>query len=486
MVAKAWPGTIFVLDVEVIDYQTVQEWSLKFPSVEEIHLWAGFPCVDLSAVKFGRLNLEGPGSKLFWHIPRIRQLLKDAFGPKVIIRQVVENVASMDEQVTHDISQVLGDLPFRVDCVDAVPMHRPRYCWTDAQVEGCIQGIFCLQKAYWVDLSAPAPYPPTSTWLQPGYHWEGESSGAVFPTCMKSIRRTRPPPKPAGLEKASYDTVQRWVADSFRYPPYQYADKYIITKGSSWRLLSPIERELLLGYGWGHTRACLSASDQKKNAEGYIDMRNSMLGDSFSIFSFVIFAVACSKRFVPTMHYTTLAQRMGLAPGFKSNVRSLAPLSRTRNYGSQHAPVPQDGVEKLNRLLLRRTNHTGSDIRVITGQVTNPKAFPRQVVQSDWWSWEPIFQIHWRHAEHINALELEAILLSVKHCVTRVGLSMARMFHITDSYVCMSVVSKGRSSSRILARKLRVLAAYLLAFDLQIVVGHVDSGDNPTDAASRA
>ena len=486
IVSKTWPGTIIVLDIESVTMEMVQDWSLKFPTVEEVHLWAGFPCVDVSGVKYGRLNLEGPASKLFWHIPRVRKLLQDAFGPRVTIKQVVENVASMDEQVTREISKVLNSRPYRVDCVDSVSMRRPRYCWTDAVVDGSLNGIWCQDKSYWIELRAPSPYPPTESWIQPGYTWEGEESGAVFPTCMKSIKRVRPPPKPAGLEKCSYETVQRWIADSYRFPPYQYADRYLITRGQTWRLLSPVERELLLGYGIGHTRSCMSASCQKQSFEAYKDMRLSMLGDSFSIFSFVIFAVACSRRFTPSLHYSTLVQRMGIAPGFRSNLLSMAPVTRQLVYGSSQIVAPEDGVERLNRLLLRRTNHTGSDIRVITGHLTNPKAFPRQVVQSDWWTWQPVFQVRWKHAEHINALELEAILLSVKHCVSHLRLSMARLFHITDSYVCMSVIAKGRSSSRILTRKLRVLAAYLLAFDLQIVVGHVDSGDNPTDAASRA
>lgn len=484
--ATTWPGTMILLDVKDIDFQTVQGWSMKFPSVEEVHLWAGFPCVDLSAVKSGRLNLQGPASSLFWHIPRIRKLLQDCFGQHVIVRQVVENVASMDKDATLEISSVLGMPPYRVDCVDAVPMHRPRYCWTDAEVEGCIQGIYSQEGAYWIELRAPSPYPPVESWIQPGYHWPGNDEGAVFPTCMKSRKRVRPPPQPAGINKCSYSTIQRWIADSFRFPPYQYGDRYLIRRGETWRLLSAVERELLLGYGIGHTRSCMSASEQKQNQTAYTDMRLSLLGDSFSIFSFVIFALACSRKFAPTLHYRTLCERMGLAPGFRSNLRSICPLTRNLAYGFPRVWAPCNGVESLNRFLLRKTNHTGSDIRLITGQVSNPKTYPRQSVQSEWWFWEAVFQNRWKHAEHINALELEAILLSLKHCISHLKVSGTRLFHITDSYICMSVVAKGRSSSRVLARKLRILAAHLLAFDLQLVVAHVASGDNPTDAASRA
>ena len=50
----------------------------------------------------------------------------------------------------------------------------------------------------------------------------------------------------------------------------------------------------------------------------------------------------------------------------------------------------------------------------------------------------------------------------------------------------MSVVSKGRSSSRMLKPLLKRLAAVLMAFDLYLVVSHVESSENHTDAASRS
>ncbi len=276
IVAKTWPGTIFVSDVSQVDLPTVQQWALKFPGVLEIHLWAGFPCVDLSVVKFNRLNLDGPSSGLFWHIPRIRMLLTTAFGGSVVIKMVIENVASMDQSATEQISEVLHMEPYRVDCAEAVPMHRPRYCWTQEDLSGAIEGVEIVRKSYWWEVSAKGPYPSTSDWIQPGYSWKGEDSNAIFPTCMKAIKRIRPPPKPAGLAKCTQDTINRWRSDAYRFPPYQYADRYLITKGDKWRLLPPVERELLLGYGIGHTRGCMSASEQKQNSEAYYDMRLSM------------------------------------------------------------------------------------------------------------------------------------------------------------------------------------------------------------------
>ena len=60
-----------------------------------------------------------------------------------------------------------------------------------------------------------------------------------------------------------------------------------------------------------------------------------------------------------------------------------------------------------------------------------------------------------------------------------------RIFQLTDSYVSLSVASKGRSSSKQLSRVLNSISAHLLCHGLQLVLAHVDSLDNPSDEGSR-
>ena len=61
---KRWPGTSIINDVKLVDRALVRSWSSKFLRIQEVHVWAGFPCTDLSAVKFNRANLKGSDSKL--------------------------------------------------------------------------------------------------------------------------------------------------------------------------------------------------------------------------------------------------------------------------------------------------------------------------------------------------------------------------------------------------------------------------------------
>ena len=215
-------------------------------------------------------------------------------------------------------------------------------------------------------------------------------------------------------------------------------------------------------------------------------MRCSLLGDSFSVLSFVIPGAALCRRFLPSVEYQWLANRMGLAPGFRSPLRCPAPISRGLQYGFHtQALTSMLRPHDLNRILLTKVNHTGSDVRISTGDVLNPRAFPRQGAEASWWNWEPVFHCRWGNQEHINSLELRAIVLAVRYHISRRAAVSTRIFHLTDSYVCMSVIGKGRSGSKKLAFVLKQLNSMLLASDLYLVIGHVESSQNPTDEASR-
>ena len=306
----------------------------------------------------------------------------------------------------------------------------------------------------------------------------------VLPTALKSIVRKRPPPQPAGLHRCDLDTQTRWASDSFRFPPYNYLERYLFWKDRRWRLVNSSEKELLLGYGYGHTELCYSASDIKKSKVAWEDERLSLLGDSFSIHSFVIVGAALCFKFIGKISYTTLAQRMGMAPGACAPLFKSCPIRRSLTYGNSVV-----GSEKqtmlLNKVLLAKTNHTGSDVRIVTGEILNPKATVRQSIQAGWWKWKHVFNTKWKHKEHIYCLELRSILLAAQFHISHLKHKHVRIFHVTDSYVAMSVVSKGRSGSKNLSRILKQLNALLLAFGLQLIVVHVESSENPTDGASR-
>lgn len=242
-----------------------------------------------------------------------------------------------------------------------------------------------------------------------------------------------------------------------------------------------------MGYGHQHCELAWSASKIKLDRAGFEREKCSLLGDAFSMYSFSIVGAALCKEFLPTIHFRHLTQRMGLAPGFRASLRLQAPLATKLQYGCQQFTElhPEIGIRDLNLMLLQRTNFTGSDVRVVTGELVNPKAFPRQSMCANWWKWQHSFRVVWPRPCHINQLELKAMLLSVLRGIRSERWSEKRIFHLSDSYVSISVVAKGRSSSVMLNRLLKVLNAHLLIHGIYLILAHVESSENPTDGASR-
>eukprot|EP00438_Fugacium_kawagutii_P002308 Skav226067 [mRNA] locus=scaffold211:609064:615202:- [translate_table: standard] len=480
--SRRWPWVQQMGDVRELTAEVIRDWRYKYPEVEEIHLWGGFPCVDLSSAKFGRKNLEGSESSLFWELIRVLKTVRQVYGFSFQVIYFAENVASMDRDAERQISQEFGSKPYKVDSCEAVPLHRPRFCWSNVTLHP-LEDVWLSNAQHWVEVHLEHEYPSESQWLSEGAVWGGTQYGTILPTCMKAIRRVRPPPRPAGLNRADQDTVLRWEADNFRFPPYQYSEQFIVWVGNCWRLISAAEREVLHGLGEGHTKVCWNANLIKENPQGYEDIRKSLVGDSFSCYSFVYFAAMACYRWMPKFTYHDLVMRMGLAPGFCCPLSWQAPLARYLQYGQ---PPKPHTVQQLNKALLRRVNHTGSDVRISTGTILNAKAFPRQSVEAVWWQWDKAFAYKWQRQDHINSLELRSIIHAVEWRVRHLKDVHARIFHVTDSYICMSVIAKGRSSSRMLRPLLQRLAGWLLAFNLYLVICHVESTENPTDAASRA
>eukprot|EP00435_Cladocopium_sp_Y103_P066273 s1586_g28.t1 len=183
--SRRWPNVQICKDVRSIDLDAIRQWRYKYPMVEQIHVWGGFPCVDLSAVKFGRRNLDGDESSLFYELPRIIKQIRQVYGFSFPVFYAIENVASMDQSAEQEISQVLGCRPLRFDPCDVVPIHRPRLCWSNTDLAP-MDGVELEEKQRWVEVHFSHPYPDLSQWLEPGAEWPGYEEGAVLPTCQAS------------------------------------------------------------------------------------------------------------------------------------------------------------------------------------------------------------------------------------------------------------------------------------------------------------
>lgn len=387
----------------------------------------------------------------------------------------------MDQEARDQISQLLGVQPYRVDPRNQVPNSRPRFCWTDLDMDH-FELLSVTQKEGYKELEVEGTWPRCEQWLSHG--WSQAEPGVIYPTFMKAIRRSRPPPRPAGIARTSEQARARWESECFRFPPYQYKEQYLVyDQQGVGRLLKAEEREVLMGYGADHTLYCMSASAAKSKKQAFEDERCSLIGDSFTIWSFVLFAAASVSQYTKVFDPALLFDRVGLPPGCGLRLPLRCPLQRGTliGLGGDHLTVAN-----MNQHLCARVRRTGSDIRISTGQVLNPKTMPRQSVQASWWTWTAVFKTRWSQEEHINALEIRAIYLTILWKVLSRQLVNRMLFHLTGSYVALSILSKGRMQSRKLRFIVRKINTLLLVSHALLHLAHVDSCENPTDAASRA
>jgi len=480
----AWPDVMELLDIEDLTLAQVRQWANLWPRALEIHLWAGFPCVHLSSVRAYRRNLDGDGSRLFWKLLELIGWLKEVFLPTAKVKFCVENVASMDEAARKEISSHLDVQPVKFDPSDTLPYNRPRLAW-------CSEEIFEMEElSLWTEGDYVRAYVETGfiqdhQWIRPGWHWPaGQEPGVKFPTFMKAIARDRPPPYPAGLSKTTVQGRHRWSEDRFRFPPYQYMDNYLLHHAEKApRLLDSSERELMLGLGPGHTSACKSASEAKTSWRQYEDCRLSLCGDSFAIPSFGIVGATLLAELVPRMRPSTIIQRLGLAPGSSVHPRVLVPLSRWLAYGDKGEPPV--AADQLVRCLGLQVNHTGSDVRVLTGEPMSKKG-SHGSMRAWWWQWKHLFKCKWVNPAHINYLEMKMILLTFLWRCRNPNSVGKRWLHLEDSMVCLYILTKGRTSNRLLQPLCSKISAVQLFMGATALHGHVTSLENPTDAASRA
>lgn len=101
---------------------------------------------------------------------------------------------------------------------------------------------------------------------------------------------------------------------------------------------------------------------------------------------------------------------------------------------------------RLIHQCLRRMEFRGSDVRLDLQVVYRPDAVVRATVGPGRWVWKTGQGQKWRREEHINLLELRAIRRSLEWRARSASLHL--FLHLSDSQICLAVLTKGRSMLR--------------------------------------
>ena len=520
LLRRKFPGTEFCSDVKKFNEGLLRKAIGRVPGITGILVGGGSPCQGLSKLSSERSHLMDERSALFFEAVRIFDLVEDVAAEKPLwVLKFLENVVA-DKADISEMSSTLRTRPVLVESADISRVRRPRLYWLSTPVTEA-EGVKVTRGDLYDRVHLEAELEPLKIFLGEGVRWPaGDQDDSVrFPTFTRAIPRKKPPPSPAGLSGTDEVAKQRWVEDQFRYPPYTYAEVYMVKQDEILRPLKSLEREVLMGFPRGYTAALSRKIPQgEEQIQAAEDMRCAALGNSFhtntvaSLIDLALFKMGLKPligaRQIVAAFVRSAQQPAEPEPSVKDDLSDTEQVERGRDddeltvagelemttiqEGSEQFPTDEELLEKERKLssklvaaFVRRQEFRGSDVRLDLGSLFRPDSFPRGSIDPSRWLWHPAQAYAFERSEHINVLELRALIHSFEWRVRSSQFSRCRALHLTASMVALAVVVKGRSSAKVLNRLLRRFAALQLAAGIYPVCGWVESEDNPADEPSR-
>eukprot|EP00435_Cladocopium_sp_Y103_P060424 s868_g22.t1 len=464
-----WPGIIELGDITKVDRKVVQALSNSVGyKIDLVIIGAGSPCQDLSSLNATRTGLAGQKSKLFYEVPRVIGLVKEEF--QVPVESFVENVASMTPENVREFSKVLQAEAVLLDARHFCHCRRPRFFWPSWEITPQQEEVLQREKD-WQHWIFPDVRGCPSEWLEAGCSWA--SSTQLFPTFTRQ-KRSSPPYQPAGIATASPAAIQRWKEDSYFVQVYNYeAVNMITTTNNCLRLPTLAEKEVIMGFDVGYIS---KSFNDKVTPETKELIGGQMIGNTFNVYVTMMLLHECLR------HHGGEPER---------DVRQLISKKQVSPDGWAKFPkfvkgaVETPKVEGLVKHVLRHGEKGGTDVRLDLNIPYRLKAWPRSGIRSHLFHWAIVHGYSWKNHAHINGLELQAVLNSIKWRLRKATRSGHRILHLVDSQVVAAIMAKGRTSSFRLQLALSKLSALVVASGTVVAVAYVDTRDNPADIPSR-
>ena len=484
VVESRFPSTRFVTDIVLVDEAEVKEWACLFSQASLVLLGSGAPCQGVSQLNAQRKGaLRDSRSALFQHVPRVKALVQKFF-PWARVASLAENVASMDEQDRKVMTEAFGDTPWMIDGKDFSIARRPRLYWFDWELVAQEGVTFQLSR----DSSSSACHTAKvltqvdeRDYLHPG--WTRQEVQPL-PTFTTSRCRDYEGHRPAGKAQCQAHELERWKADHYRYPPYQYQDKNCLQQRSSGELRLPDieERECIMGFPRGYTMQAMKKT--LHNTPGHLASRLSMIGNSWNVtvVAWILNHLGYLLGFHPLLSPQQIVERT--APGSTHSLQAYLQRPPMRQQSTKvRGQLGHQLVRKLSSLVSLK----GEDLLLQAGSEDLVRyQRMRASLPARLWRWRVASSWQWRGGrEHINVLEMRAVLNALRWRLERQSQVKIKFVHMVDSLVCLHSLSRGRSSSRKLRRTLLRVNSLLLATGSSVVWSYVHTSLNPADAPSR-
>jgi hypothetical protein len=256
----------------------------------------------------------------------------------------------------------------------------------------------------------------------------------------------------------------------------------LVNKKGEMRIPDISEREVIMGFPKDYTVNCRPKSQQ--GTVEHRDERLSLIGNSWTVtvVSWLLSQLGSILGLNPAFSVAEVVKRTspGSAKDFQTFLQR--PLM-TQNRGQSTNSCEEMLVKKLLSLISIK----GEDL-MLQASSEEPVKFHRlrASVPAKLWRWRTVAGWRWRGTrEHINGLEMRAVLTALKWRLEKQKKLHTKFVHLVDSLVCLHALSRGRSSSKKLKRTLLRANALLLATKSHVVWAYVHTKQNPADAPSR-
>ena len=126
----------------------------------------------------------------------------------------------------------------------------------------------------------------------------------------------------------------------------------------------------------------------------------------------------------------------------------------------------------------------GTDVRITVPeeQITREVVYPDPAFR---WLWRTVLSYKWSAQQHINVLEVTAVLTEFRQCLRDPDNINTRCLNVVDRLVTYFAVTKGRSGSKRMNRTLRRLMALNVASKSVMISLWTLSKWNYADVVSR-
>ena len=256
----------------------------------------------------------------------------------------------------------------------------------------------------------------------------------------------------------------------------------LVNKKGQLRVPNVQEREVIMGMPKGYTQNCLPKKDQK----GFLhdDRRLSLIGNSWqvTVVAWLLSQLGHQLGLHELMTVEDVVKRT--SPGSSASFQAFLqrPFMRLLR-----RPRSKAAEEALVKKFLTLVSIKGEDLLIQSSSEDLVKYHRlRASVPSNLWTWKAVASWQWTgNQEHINSLELRAVLTSLRWRLERRKTTKIKFVHLVDSLVVLHALSRGRTSSKKLRRTMLKINALLLATQSQGVWAYVHTSQNPADEPSR-